>query len=151
MFSFSNSIPEAYAEIKGNSNYSNLEGTVYFYRVHRGTVVVVNIKNMPDDDKFHGLHIHEGSNCMGTEEEPFKNAGNHYNPTDMTHPNHVGDLPPILSGNGIAFSAFYTSRFFPEDVAGKTIIVHEMPDDFTTQPSGNAGVMVACGEIVETE
>ena len=32
---------------------------------------------------------------------------------------------------------------------GRTIIVHEMPDDFKTQSSGNAGKMIACGEIVK--
>lgn len=149
MFSFLNAMPDAYAKIKGNSDYSDLEGTIYFYGVHDGTVVVANIKNMPDDDKFHGFHIHEGKNCTGTMQEPFKNAGGHYNPTNMPHPNHVGDLPPILSSNGIVFSAFYTNRFYPEDIVGKTIIVHEMSDDFMTQPSGNAGTMIACGEIVE--
>lgn len=151
MFSFLNAMPEAYAEIKGNSNYSDLEGTIYFYGVHGGTVVVADIKNMPDDDKFHGFHIHEGRNCSGTMQEPFKNAGQHYNPYNMQHPNHVGDLPPILSSNGIVFSVFYTNRFYPEDVVGKTIIIHELPDDFKTQPSGDAGTMIACGEIKEKE
>ena len=148
MFSFLNAKPEVYAKIKGNSDYPDLEGTVYFYEVHDGTVVVANIKNMPDE-KFHGFHIHEGENCTGTKQEPFKNAGGHYNPTNKPHPKHVGDLPPILSSNGIVFSAFFTNRFYPEDVVGKTVIIHEMPDDFMTQPSGNAGIMIACGEIVE--
>lgn len=149
MFSFLNAVPEAYANIMGSSDYPELKGTVYFYGVHGGTVVVADIKNMPKDDEFHGFHIHEGANCTGTMQEPFINAGKHYNPTNMPHPNHIGDLPTILASNGIVFSAFYTNRFFPEDVVGRTIIVHEMPDDFKTQPSGNAGKMIACGEIVE--
>ena len=34
-----------------------------------------------------------------------------------------------------------------KDVIGKVIIIHDMPDDFTTQPSGNPGTKIACGEI----
>lgn len=150
MFSFLNAKPEVYAKIKGNSDYPDLKGTVYFYEVHNGTVVVANIENMPND-KFHGFHIHEGEHCSGTIKEPFQDADGHYNPTSTTHPNHVGDMPPILSSDGIAFSAFYTNRFYPEDVVRKTVIIHEMPDDFKTQPSGEAGAMIACGEIVEVK
>ncbi|MBO5702703.1 MAG: superoxide dismutase family protein [Clostridia bacterium] len=29
-----------------------------------------------------------------------------------------------------------------------TVIIHDTPDGFTTQPSGNAGNKIACGEIV---
>ena len=99
----------------------------------------------------HGFHIHAGGSCTGTKEEPFKNAGGHYNPTNMEHPNHAGNLPPLLSNDGTAFSMFYTNRFYPEDVIGKTVIIHALSDDFKTQPSGDAGEMIACGEIMEQE
>ena len=42
----------------------------------------------------------------------------------------------------------YTTRFFPEKVVGKTVVIHDMPDDFRTQPSGNSGEKIACGQIV---
>ena len=42
----------------------------------------------------------------------------------------------------------YTNRFYPEDVIGRTVIIHEKADDFHSQPSGDAGEMIACGEIV---
>ncbi len=45
----------------------------------------------------------------------------------------------------------YTGRFFPEDVIGRTVIIHEKADDFHTQPSGDAGEMIACGEIKTCE
>ena len=48
---------------------------------------------------------------------------------------------------GSAWMAVYTGRFFPEDVVGHTVIIHEKADDFRTQPSGDAGKMIACGEI----
>ena len=41
----------------------------------------------------------------------------------------------------------YTGRFYPMDVVGRTIVLHEMPDDFKTQPSGDSGMKIACGEI----
>lgn len=149
MFSLSNAVPDSYAKIKGNANYPDIKGTVKFYGVHGGTIVVTDIKNLPTSNQFHGFHIHEGGSCSGTEKEPFKSAGGHYNPTNVPHPNHIGDLPPILSADNIAYNIFYTTKFFPEDLIGKTVILHENPDDFTSQPSGNAGEMIACGEIKE--
>ena len=69
-------------------------------------------------------------------------------PKNTQHPNHAGDLQPLLANHGTAFGAFYTDRFYPEDVIGRTVIVHENADDFRTQPSGNSGAMIACGKIV---
>ena len=33
------------------------------------------------------------------------------------------------------------------DVVGKAIMVHDKADDFTTQPTGNAGSRIGCGVI----
>ena len=38
--------------------------------------------------------------------------------------------------------------FYPEEVIGRTVVIHGMGDDFHSQPSGNSGVKIACGEIV---
>ena len=54
-----------------------------------------------------------------------------------------------VEGDGKAFSAFYTDRFYPEDVVGKVVVIHAMPDDFKSQPPGNPGNIVACGKIQE--
>jgi Cu-Zn family superoxide dismutase len=35
----------------------------------------------------------------------------------------------------------------PNDIAGKAIVVHEKPDDYKSQPAGNAGSRIACGVI----
>ena len=80
MLSITNTMPEAYAKIKGNKKYPNLKGTVSFYGVHGGTIVVAEVTGLPENSTFHGFHIHEGENCTGTEAEPFQNAGTHYNP-----------------------------------------------------------------------
>ncbi len=52
---------------------------------------------------------------------------------------HAGDLPPLLSNNGRAYCQVLTGRFRVSDVIGKTVVIHSGPDDFMTQPSGNAG------------
>ena len=76
-------------------------------------------------------------------------ADGHYNPTNAMHPQHAGDMPSLLANDGNAFLIFYTDRFHPEDVIGRAVIIHAHPDDMTTQPSGNSGAMIACGEIRE--
>ena len=35
------------------------------------------------------------------------------------------------------------------DYSGKPLILHEMPDDFNTHPSGNSGKRIACGIFME--
>ena len=45
--------------------------------------------------------------------------------------------------------AVYIDKFTPEDIVGRTIVIHAGLDDFTSQPSGNAGAIIACGAIRE--
>ena len=40
-----------------------------------------------------------------------------------------------------------SNRFSIEEIIGRTVIIHDAPDDFRTQPSGNAGMKIACGVI----
>ena len=79
--------------------------------------------------------------------QAFPNTGNHYNPGNVPHPEHAGDLLPLLSNNGYAWMTFYTSRINIEDIIGRSVVVHSMRDDFTTQPSGNSGDKIGCGVI----
>ncbi|EOS78735.1 hypothetical protein C817_03256 [Dorea sp. 5-2] len=145
-------IPAAYAKIKGNNTHPDIKGRVDFYETYGGTVLVASVQGLPErsgegDQGYHGFHIHTGSACTENEQGEFSSAGGHYNPADTLHPAHAGDLPPLLSNNGTAWMAVYTGRFYPEDVIGHTVIIHEKADDFRTQPSGDAGAMIACGEI----
>ena len=43
---------------------------------------------------------------------------------------------------------FLTDRFTIDEIINRTIVIHDMPDDFITQPSGNSGNKIACGIIV---
>lgn len=145
-------VPWAMARVRGNQSYPKLQGIVSFYEVEEGMLVLANVMGLPFtpgdcDGKVFGFHIHEGTSCTGTAEKPFANAGAHYNPEDCKHPYHAGDMPPLFGNYGHAFSVFLTNRFMPEDIIGRTVIIHANPDDFTTQPSGNAGEMIACGVI----
>jgi Cu-Zn family superoxide dismutase len=36
-----------------------------------------------------------------------------------------------------------------KNIIGKAVIVHEKADDYTTQPTGNAGARVACSAIIK--
>lgn len=154
MIQFSHNTPDAYAKITGSPSHPNIRGMIYFYEMHDGTLVVAELDALPGlndaaASRFLGFHIHAGGSCTGDAAEPFKNADGHYNPANTEHPDHAGDLPPLLACGGMAWSAVYTNRFHPEDIIGKTVIVHELPDDFHSQPSGNSGPMIACGEILE--
>ena len=149
-----NGIPEAYAEVEGSAQFPEIHGIVYFFEVYGGTIVMAEIYGLPDEEKqdigkFFAFHIHEGASCGGNGREAFGGTGMHFNPERTPHPEHAGDLPPLMSTHGAAWSAFYTGRFYPEDVVGKTVVIHSRPDDFKSQPSGDSGDKIACGEIRE--
>ena len=140
--------PAATAKICGSEKYPDLQGTISFFSVPCGTVVVSEVTGLPADG-FFAMHIHNGSACSGNAQDPFADAGSHLNMSDcsVTHPFHTGDLLPLMSNQGYAWSAFLTERFKPCEVRGYPVIIHKNPDDFHTQPSGNAGEKIACGII----
>ncbi len=145
--------PQAFARIKGNGKNLDVIGMVRFYQTAYGVFVIAEIKGLSDpkggcESPVFGFHIHEGCRCTGNATDAFANAKNHYNPDNCPHPRHAGDLPPLFGANGYAFSAFLTNRFTVKEIVGRTVIVHSSPDDFTSQPSGNSGEKIACGEIV---
>ncbi len=140
--------PLARARVKGDAAHPDLCGTVDFFASVSGTVMTAQFENLPFDpapcaDNIYGFHIHEGGECV----PPFTSALGHYNPGNCPHPAHAGDLPPLFSNRGFAFLSFYTERFTPEEVIGRTVIVHGSRDDFTSQPAGDAGMRIACGVI----
>ena len=145
-----NNIPAASAWILGSAAHPNLCGLVQFYDTPMGgTLVTAEIYGLPNRDTddgthFYAMHIHERGNCT----PPFDQTGNHYNPNGTTHPQHAGDLPPLLGNNGSAWMAFYTDRFVPGDVLGQSVVIHAMRDDFTSQPAGDSGDKIGCGVIL---
>ena len=148
-----NSLPDAAAVLQGAPRGRQIEGTVSFYQTPQGVLVTAAVRGLPVTrmacaQPIFALHVHEGTACTGTAADPFANAGMHFNPQGCPHPYHAGDLPPLFSDRtGFAWMAVLTDRFTVADVLGRTVIVHARPDDFTTQPSGNAGDKIACGVI----
>lgn len=74
-----------------------------------------------------------GTSCSGTQEDEFANAKMHLNPTNCPHPFHKGDLPPLIENNGYSYMSVLINKFKIKDIIGKVLIIHEMPDDFTTR------------------
>ena len=141
----------AHADIKGGKTYPNINGYVDFRETKEGVMLTVKIHGLPKSTgkcsaRFFGFHIHEGNSCTVIKDD-FSNVGMHYNPTNCPHPLHVGDLPPLIENNGYAYMSVLLNKFKIKDIIGRTIIIHDSPDDFTSQPSGNSGTKIACGVI----
>lgn len=144
--------PRAAAEIFGSESYADISGVVRFYQVNKGVIVYAEISGLPHskapcDDRIFGFHIHEGTSCSGNAEDPFANTMSHYDKGNCEHPHHSGDMPPLFGNDGLAIMMFFTNRFSIEEIIGRTVVIHDMPDDFKTQPSGNSGKKIACGVI----
>ncbi|NLY80061.1 MAG: superoxide dismutase family protein, partial [Lysinibacillus sp.] len=134
----------------------NEMGIVQFMETSEGVKVQVQLKNVPDGE--HGFHIHEVGKC---EKPSFESAGAHFNPDGRKHgfenPQgpHAGDLPNVVAKEGIVNVEFVAEGFtlkkgqkhslFDED--GSSIVLHEAPDDYKTDPAGDSGARIACGVI----
>lgn len=137
--------PQAIALINGRNTAANISGTVKFYQKGNCVLVVADISGLPRTATgFLGFHIHEGTDCGGPN---FSDTKGHYNPNSMPHPQHAGDLPPLMLCGAMAHSSVLTDRFNISGIIGRTVVIHNMPDDFTSQPSGNSGEKIACGII----
>ena len=88
-----------------------------------------------------------GTSCTGNNEDEFANAKTHFNPTKCSHPFHVGDLPPLIENNGYSYMNVLINKFKIQDVIGKVLVIQDMLDNFTAQPSGKAGTKLACGKM----
>lgn len=147
----------AIAEIRGGPLAPGIIGTVFFQDVPEGTWISVNIRGLPSyqpgtADKApigpFGFHLHETGNCEpGDPRNPFQGAGGHWNPTHEPHGNHAGDFPVLFSNHGKALMGFFTSKFTVSAIIGRSVVIHENPDDFRSQPAGNSGRRLACGVI----
>ena len=144
-----NNMPEAVAWINGNWDSPQLSGLVKFYKTpYEGILIegeVFGLPNiaMPGETNFYAMHIHEYGDCT----KPFDKTGNHYTRDGELHPQHSGDMIPLLGNQGYAWTAFYDKRITIPEIIGRSVIIHAMPDDFTTQPSGASGTKIGCGVI----
>ncbi|WP_026576076.1 superoxide dismutase family protein [Bacillus sp. UNC438CL73TsuS30] len=108
----------------------------------------------------HAIHIHDTGKC---EAPDFKSAGGHFNPENKKHgllnPNgaHAGDMPNLIVGDdGSVKAELMAPNVSLKDgkkslftKKGTSIVVHAGKDDGMTQPAGDSGKRVACGEITK--
>ena len=147
----------AVAQVRGGPLAPQLRGTVTFTEVAGGVWVAAVVEGLPayrpggegrNPIGPHGFHIHERGDCsVGDPAKPFEAAGGHWNPTGQPHGNHAGDFPVLIAMNGRAVLGFFTNRFRVADVIGKAVVIHESPDDYRSQPAGDAGRRLGCGVI----
>ncbi len=138
------------------TNSSGLTGTVTFTENSEGMVsMVATIGGISEGD--HAIHIHEVGDCSAAD---GTSAGGHWNPTGEDHgvwgipPFHRGDIGNIvIDANGNGTVSQMTDLWCigcsddTKNIVGKALIIHEGPDDFSSQPSGAAGPRLGCGAI----
>jgi Cu-Zn family superoxide dismutase len=135
---------------KGNT----ANGTVTFTQRDRWVLVEAKVSGLPPGAEL-GFHVHEKGDCSSGD---GMSAGGHFNPLGKPHAHfgtpdrHAGDLPALhadASGNATLKLELdvITVTDGPTSVLGRGLIVHAQPDDYTTQPTGNAGARIACAVI----
>lgn len=135
---------------KGNKTF----GEATFEQMGDKVRVVVFVQGLKPGAE-HGLHIHEKGDCSSGD---GMSTGGHFNPHGKPHAahtssnRHAGDLPSLKANkqgraNVQVDLDIITVSAGPASVIGRGLIVHADPDDFKTQPTGNAGARLACGVI----
>ena len=128
-------------------------GTMRFIQTEEGVLVAAVLSGLPPGK--HGIHLHENGVCTGPD---FASAGGHFNPTNQPHAcppdknRHLGDLGNIevdAEGNGRfeLRTDLLTLHTGPGLVVGKAVVIHDMADDCTTQPTGGSGMRLACAVV----
>ncbi len=147
--------PTPTAEAKLESTKGNTaSGTVTFTQVGDKVRVEARVSGLKSNAE-HGFHIHEKGDCSSGD---GMSTGGHFNPGGKPHGHHgtmerhAGDLPALKAdANGHATldvtMDIITVTAGPASVVGRGMIVHRDPDDYKTQPTGNAGPRIACAVI----
>ncbi|MDP5274394.1 superoxide dismutase family protein [Chengkuizengella axinellae] len=119
--------------------------------------LTVNVHGLSPGE--HGFHFHEVGVC---EKPEFESAGGHFNPADkkhgFNHPEgyHAGDMKNVWAdSNGEVNSTLIVDHVNLEeegnhsllDEDGTSIVIHQLSDDYISDPSGNSGSRIACGTI----
>jgi Cu-Zn family superoxide dismutase len=124
--------------------------------VERGDKVLVSVKVTGlTPNSVHGFHVHEKGDCSAAD---AMTAGGHFNPDGNPHSHpgqlkrHAGAMPNLVAnGNGEALATFEVDTIRVDDgkygILRRALIVHTNPDDYVSQPVGNAGGRIACGII----
>lgn len=137
---------------------SNVKGSAVFTEEDGAVTMVAVLDGMTEGE--HAIHLHETADCSAAD---GTSSGGHWNPTNQPHGKwgspdgyHKGDIGNInADANGNGTITITTDEWCigcgdaNKDIIGKAIIVHQGVDDFTTQPTGDAGGRVSCGGIIQ--
>jgi Cu-Zn family superoxide dismutase len=145
--------PRATAKLEPTRN-SKVSGTANFYQIGNKVRVIANVSGLTPN-REHGFHVHEAGDCSSGDGMSTKG---HFNPLAKPHAHysspdrHAGDMPALkadASGNAKLETDLdvITVSPGPTSIVGRGLIVHADPDDYKTQPTGNAGARLACGVI----
>jgi Cu-Zn family superoxide dismutase len=145
--------PRATASLQPTKN-SKATGTAEFVQVGNRVRVVAKVSGLAPG-REHGFHIHEAGDCSSGD---GMSAKGHFNPFGKPHGNpasperHAGDMPALkadMNGNAMLEAELDQMTITPGagSVVGRGLIVHADPDDYKTQPTGNAGARIACAVI----
>lgn len=162
MFAAASALPAAAQDsATASANMVTLEeqeaGTVTFRQTKSGMLhVIVEMTGLPAGP--HGFHVHEVGECDAA--GGFESAGGHLagdkeHGIDAEGGPHPGDFPNVHVGqDGVLKVEFFTDRLSLRDGEtplldedGSAVMVHSDPDDYASQPSGEAGDRIACGVV----
>lgn len=125
-------------------------GTAIASTAAGGLTFTVDARNMTAGT--YAIHVHTTGKCEGPK---FESAGGHWNPAAKQHGRdnpqgaHFGDLPNlVISARGtgsVSFAAAGATMDGLLDSDGAAFMIHAKPDDYRTDPAGNAGNRIACG------
>ncbi len=133
-------------------------GRVELLQTPHGVLLKMSLKGVPPGERAFNIH------AVGKCEPPFTSAGPHFNPASHKHGleakegAHAGDMPNLhIPANGelvieIANPMISLIKGQPNslfDADGSAIVIHAGPDDYKSDPAGNAGDRIVCGVVVE--
>lgn len=149
-------VDKAEAMLSGTYPDTTLTGSVKFTADKDGKVkMVLDVTVAAKAGKSVAVHLHEHGDCG----DSGKMAHGHWNPTNAQHGKwgqgsfHSGDIGNVkLDAKGKGTLTLQTDLWTlggkaDKNILGKAVIVHGGVDDFTTQPTGNAGSRIGCGVI----
>ena len=145
--------PRASAQLQSTIG-NPTSGSVSFVQSGNKVLISGEVRGLKRNAE-HGFHVHEKGDCSSGD---GMSTGGHFNPTGAPHgshgagAHHAGDLPSLKAdASGVARFNFESAMIAVgsgvTDVVGKGLIVHRDPDDYKTQPTGNAGPRLACAVI----
>ncbi len=145
--------PSASAQLQATRG-SSTSGDVRFVQMGGKVRVSGEVRGLKPGAE-HGFHVHDKGDCSSGD---GMSTGGHFNPGNLKHgahggaEHHVGDLPSLKADTmGVARFSFESGSIAvgsgANDIVGRGLIVHRDPDDYTTQPTGNAGPRLACAVI----